>query len=210
MLVPRTTCQTAARNRARADTSATPAEASERVVTTNYRSRDTPGTCCNDHFVDGCLPSVTAMGRVLGSPISGVMLRLGHLARVPPMNRPSSSPLPSAELTGPASGAGRAREGLGDTDPFSRDRARDRQADVGRMPSLGDDQAEVQRRAAYDVGRALRAGGPRRAVRQGEFYPYGRLRHRAAAHGVAPGPRPYADIGDVPQPRGRFPDRSQP
>src|SRR3569833_1544334 len=94
MLVPRTTCQRAARNRARAEAAATPAEAPERVVIRDYRSGDTPGTCCNDHFVDRCRPAVTALERLIGGPASVVTLGLGHFARVPPIYRPSSVATP--------------------------------------------------------------------------------------------------------------------
>src|SRR4051794_32254616 len=109
MLVPRTSCHSAARTRARAEASARLAEASERVVTTPYRIRGASGTWCNAPFADGRSPVPTAYGRGAAGarpvpvcvppagadghrapvePATPRVRQARHFARVTPIDRP--------------------------------------------------------------------------------------------------------------------------
>src|SRR6266542_4735803 len=100
---------------------------------------------------------------------------------------------------GPA-GARRAREGLGDRHPLDGGRALDGQAEVVAVPALGDQQAEVQRRAAYKVVRLGGTPRPCGAIRAGELDPDRGLRQGFAVHGAAERAGTDAEVRPVAQP----------
>src|SRR6266568_3133756 len=79
-------------------------------------------------------------------------------------------------------------------------RALEGQAEVVAVPALGDQQAEVQRRAAYKVVRLGRTPRPCGAIRAGELDPDRGLRQGFAVHGVAERAGTDADVRHVAQP----------
>ena len=74
------------------------------------------------------------------------------------------------------------------------------QGQVVAVPALGDQQAEVQRRAAYPVGRLGGTPRPCGAIRAGELDPDLGRGHALAVHGVAERAGADADVRHVAQP----------
>src|SRR5207248_11041591 len=79
------------------------------------------------------------------------------------------------------------------------DRAMELEVEVVDVAPLGHGQAKVEGRAAYDVGRALRAEGPRLTARRLQFDAHGRVRHGETPRLIAVGQSPGADEGDMAQ-----------
>src|SRR5207248_10516996 len=79
------------------------------------------------------------------------------------------------------------------------DRAMELEVEVVDVAPLCHGQAKVEGRAAHDVGRALRAEGPRLTARRLQFDAHGRVRHGETPRLIAVGQGPGADEGDVAQ-----------
>src|SRR5690349_16776889 len=90
-------------------------------------------------------------------------------------------------------------EGLGDVEPFLGIATVRDQAEVGAVPALGDEQAEVERRAGDRLRRAL-APDPDRAVGGGEFDPERFGGRPSIAYQVGEVARAHPDVGHMAQP----------